>query len=252
MIVSGCVSIHFSAGDAPAEPFLEVSREGSRFSIDASGVSVAAVLTALGREAGFQVQDSRPDAERPPVDIALVDVTLQHTLTRLLDRQNHLIVYREAAEPKRESDAEAIDRIVLLGPSVESRATAESTGGSNAIGSSPLAGPVAAPPSQTAAQPPSAQEVEARAAELQAKLRDDLRAREAAAEAQPVPPPGPYPTDVSAAPVFTQEQIEAMYEGGLLRGSRGDAPIFDGDGDGEPDPMPSEVRFPIGQGTLQR
>src|SRR5262245_29999566 len=84
-------------GPVAAQPFVQVSRDGSRFSVDASGASVSAVLEALGREAGFRVQDSRPDVERPPIDIALTGATLDQALNRLLDRQNHLIVYRNGA-----------------------------------------------------------------------------------------------------------------------------------------------------------
>jgi hypothetical protein len=137
-----------AGGSAAAQPFVQVSRDGSKFSVDASGASVSAVLEALGREAGFRVQDSRPDVERPPIDIALTGATLDQALNRLLERQNHLIVYRSSA-PSAQTEPGAIERIVLLGPRSEQPKVPLAKN----AGASPLAGPVQSQPPP--ARPPN-------------------------------------------------------------------------------------------------
>lgn len=240
----------YAAGAAPAlaEPFLEVSRQGSRFSVDASGVSVAAVLTALGREAGFRVQDSRPDAQRPPVDIALIDATLQQTLTKLLDRQNHLIVYREVVvEAARDGRQDAIDRIVLLGPRVEAASGPKpQRAGAGAAPASPLAGPVVAAPPQS--PPPAAAPVQANgSAPGDRGAVEDPRAAD---PADAIDPQEMEP-EPSGAFSFTPEQIEAMRTAGLAARAQGE-PLVDVDGDGQPDPPDAEPYPPVGQSLIQR
>ena len=167
-----------AGGSAAAQPFVQVSRDGSKFSVDASGASVSAVLEALGREAGFRVQDSRPDVERPPIDIALTGATLDQALNRLLERQNHLIVYRSSA-PAAQTEPGSIERIVLLGPRSEQPKVPIAKNS----GVSPLAGPVQS-------QPPPARPPHPGAAPVPAPQG---RPGAPAAIAQPATGSGPVP-----------------------------------------------------------
>jgi hypothetical protein len=188
--ISAALLLAFS-GSVGAEPFVQVSREGSRFSIDATGVSVSTVLLALGREAGFSVQDSRPDIERPPIDIALNGATLNQTLNRLLDRQNHLIVYRNDA-PTEQTEPGSIARIVLLAP----RPDVPKEPVAGAPGSSPLAGPGQPVP---VARPPSGQQVPLPAIAAGVATAAGVAqpaagvAQPAGEVAQPIPGSGPIP-----------------------------------------------------------
>ncbi|MDG2303500.1 MAG: hypothetical protein P8R42_02410 [Candidatus Binatia bacterium] len=143
-------------------PFLEVSKTETGFSIEAEGATLPQVLSAIGEEAGFKVQDS--GAERPPIDEFQVrDATLEATLRQLLGTSNHLIVYRGGTNEKIE--AGSVEKIILLSPSKRVRAADRPA--------SSLAGPEVQPreqiPIRAADAPP---------ADSGAEITDDDRQRE--------------------------------------------------------------------------
>jgi hypothetical protein len=228
-----------SGGAALAQSsFVEVSREGSRFSVDAAGVNVSTVLLALGREAGFRVQDSRPDADRPPVDIELTDATLEQTLARLLERQNHLIVYRSGA-PAEQAEPGAIERIVLLGP----RSEQPSVPTKQQAGTSPLAGPVQSPPIARAADGAAPSEPAAPPG-----AAPDPAEANVLAEAAPPDPESEQPRfdpAAVAAGSFAGPGVRMTDEGHAIA-EAGEVPPGE-----EPEELPDpEAHFPIGEGTL--
>lgn len=94
-------------------PFLEVSKTETGFTVEAEGATLPQVLSAIGEEAGFKVQDS--GAERPPIDeFEVRDATLEATLRQLLGKSNHLIVYRGGTKEKIE--AGSVEKVILLSP----------------------------------------------------------------------------------------------------------------------------------------
>jgi hypothetical protein len=236
------LSLTLGLDPAAADPFVEVSREGSKFSVDAAGVTVTTVLLALGREAGFGVEDARPDVDRP-IDIAVADATLEQTLRRLLERYNHLILYRTGV-PADHVEPDAIARVVLLGP----RSGPSGPGRDGAQGSapsSPLAGPGAAAraPARAAALPaPSVAEATAPAA----GAPDPTAAMEAALgmdeELREQLPPG-----AEAIALRHAEALEAA-------GSSAEQTIEDPLPDELEDPLlpDPESYLPIGEGTIPR
>ncbi len=119
-----CATICLALAPIPAagqlsSSFLEVSRSESGFTVEAEDTPLPAVLTAIGKHAGFTVQDSR--AERPPLSVFEVrDATLETTLRRLLANSNHLIIYRGGASGLIVDGS--IERIVLLSPTQRSPA----------------------------------------------------------------------------------------------------------------------------------
>lgn len=147
------VTLLLGMNRASAESFVEVSRHGSKYSVDATGASVTSVLLALGREAGFGVEDARPDLDRT-ISLVVDDATLEQTLRRVLEQQNHLILYRKGVTDLAAPDAVA--RVVLLG--MRADRSGGVPGGTPQNGpASPLAGPGGTAPPVPAV--PDAQQV---------------------------------------------------------------------------------------------
>jgi hypothetical protein len=131
-IVGGALSRPVAAG---ANPFLEVKKTAGGYTVEAENTTLPQVLSALGEQAGFSVQDS--GAVRPPIPFFEAnDATLESMLRRLLVSTNHLIVYR--GKTNREIAEGSIERIVLLSP-VERRQAPPPQPGAGATSS--LAGP---------------------------------------------------------------------------------------------------------------
>ena len=149
-----CLTVLWLALSGPARaadngPRLRVVYHPPTLSVEARDVPLAQVLEAIGARLGFTVVDT--GGTRQGVTISLEDMTLDDVLRRLLQGENHALIYGPAGGATRS----AIDTIVLSGPS---RSTATAPGGR------PLARPEAriglggaptrAPGSSPADQPP--------------------------------------------------------------------------------------------------
>lgn len=134
-LVGGIVGGALSPVLAGANPFLEVKKTADGYTVEAENTTLPQVLSALGEQAGFSVQDS--GAVRPPIPFFEAnDATLESMLRRLLVSTNHLIVYRGKSN-QREIAEGSIERIVLLSPVERRQAPPQQPGAAT----SSLAGP---------------------------------------------------------------------------------------------------------------
>ncbi|MGH7391730.1 MAG: hypothetical protein ACREM3_20080 [Candidatus Rokuibacteriota bacterium] len=97
-----------AAGLAGAEPDVRVAYSPSKISVEAKNVSLADLLRAIGKRAGFRVVDNGP--ERPPVSVTMGAGTLDELLRRLLRHEGHVILYRASPTGPR------VETVLLRGP----------------------------------------------------------------------------------------------------------------------------------------
>lgn len=113
-------------------PVLHVNRTEAGFTIESEGATLPQLLTAIGQEAGFSVQDTSGGAGRAPIPFfAVQDATLESTLRKLLGTSSHLIVYRGGSGTRIEDGN--VEKIVLLSQNERERKAD--------VGTSSLAGP---------------------------------------------------------------------------------------------------------------
>jgi hypothetical protein len=193
-----------SSAQAYGNPFLEVKKTASGYTVEAENATLPQVLSALGAQAGFSVQDS--GAMRPPIPFfEASDASLESMLRRLLESTNHLIVYRGGTD-QREITEGSIDRIVLLSP-VERRQTPPSGGGAT---TSSLAGPpgTQAPPRAPRQPPPQPGQ------RPQIAPPPGMPADQGSAGVPPLPDPATaFPPDMSGAPgstVYSEDTLAEM------------------------------------------
>jgi hypothetical protein len=88
---------------------VQIDYRAPELSVEASGVTLAQVLTAIGAKVGFTVVDSGTLADL--VTVSIHGTSVDDALRQLLRGTNYSTLYREAASP----GGTPIDKIVLLG-----------------------------------------------------------------------------------------------------------------------------------------
>jgi hypothetical protein len=88
---------------------MRIDYRAPRLSVEASGISLAQLLRAIGAKVGFTVVDAGMAAD--PVTVAIRDAPVEDVLRQLLRGTNHAVLYPEKMAPV----PSAIDKIVLLG-----------------------------------------------------------------------------------------------------------------------------------------
>jgi len=109
---------------ARAESSLSVVYRAPRISIEAHDVSLEAVLTTIGAQAGFGVVETGRSSAT--VTFSIENGMLEDVLAQLLRAENHTVLYRAGDGPTPASPV--IDRIVLLGTPENGGPAVASTG----------------------------------------------------------------------------------------------------------------------------
>ena len=97
------------AGADGAASRLQIDYRAPELSVEASGVTLAQILSAIGAKVGFTVVDS--GAPAGVVTVSIHGTSVDDALRQLLRGTNHSTLYREETSP----DRTPIDKIVLLG-----------------------------------------------------------------------------------------------------------------------------------------
>lgn len=88
---------------------LDVDYRPPRLSVEASGLTLAQILSAIGSKVGFTVVDT--GAPSGPVTVSIHDASVEDVLRQLLRGTNHSVLYLEGTGP----GSTPIDKVVLLG-----------------------------------------------------------------------------------------------------------------------------------------
>ena len=126
-LLTGLLASAGSIAPVFAESFLEITRTGSGFTIDAEEVSVNRILRELAAEADFETL----------AVFTIEDQPLPAALKSLLAKQNHLIVYAGSNDP---AEPGKVTKVILMRPNAETK-----PGRKRPSNVSPLAGPGAKP-----------------------------------------------------------------------------------------------------------
>ncbi len=97
------------AGADGAASRIQIDYRAPELSVEASGVTLAQILSAIGAKVGFTVIDS--GAPAGPVAVSIHGTSVDDALRQLLRGTNHSTLYRDEASP----GGTPIDKIVLLG-----------------------------------------------------------------------------------------------------------------------------------------
>ena len=135
-LLTGLLASAGSIAPVFAESFLEITRTGSGFTIDAEEVSVNRILRELAAEADFEIVDATGVSETLAV-FTLENQPLPAALKSLLAKQNHLIVYAGSNDPAQPGK---VTKVILMRPNAETK-----PGRKRPSNVSPLAGPGAKP-----------------------------------------------------------------------------------------------------------
>ena len=88
---------------------LDVDYRPPRLSVEASGLTLAEILSAIGAKVGFTVEDA--GAPSGTVTVSIHGASVEDVLRQLLRGTNHSVLYLQEASP----GSTPIDKVVLLG-----------------------------------------------------------------------------------------------------------------------------------------
>lgn len=106
LVLLGGVPAH--AGSQPAAVLRIKSTPTGEMDLEARGVTIEETLTAIAREAGFEVMIEQ-GITRPPVNVSVSSVPVEQLLHDVLRGRNYALVY--------DGDDDSLRRVIVLRPS---------------------------------------------------------------------------------------------------------------------------------------